>query len=148
MEIRKAKLKDINIILRYFNLLRKYESKFDKTVKFNERLVKKKILKALADKDVAYFIAYSNKEAVGCAEVYMKNKYAVISSAFVHLSSRGKGIGAAIFGAILKLAKRKRAKALKLQVYRKNYNAIGRWKKLGFKITKSTRKFVVMNKRL
>ncbi len=137
MKIRKAALKDIKTVLKFQNLLNKYESKFAKF-----KINKNKTLKALKDKNVAYFIAYS-KEPVGCAEVYLKGNSAIMSGTFILPKFREKGFAKALFKARKSWAKNNKVKELKLKVYNKNKRAILVWNKLGYK-TQSKGKLITM----
>lgn len=137
MKIKKATLKDIKTVLKFQSLLNKYESKFAKF-----KINKNKTLKALKDKKVAYFIAYS-KEPVGCAEVYLKGKSAIMSGTFILPKFREKGLAKALFKARKSWAKNNKVKELKLKVYSKNKRAILVWSKLGYK-TQSKGKLTTM----
>ena len=148
--IKKATLKDLSTIVKFQLLLQRYESKFDKSLKLNSEVRKRfenNTKKALKNKNVAYFIAYSNKP-VGLAEVYIKNKVGILSSSYVIAKFRGKGIGKSLFNARKSWLKNKGIKRLQIKVYKENKNTIKIWNKLGYKLINQNGNCLTMEYRI
>jgi ribosomal protein S18 acetylase RimI-like enzyme len=141
MRIRKATKKDLNslFLLRY--LLAEFESKVDKSEKFNKKTANKEfrdIRRDLGNKNIYYFIALYNEILIGYSKIKIKkiNNKVIghIGADFVLEPFRGIGVGKRLMSVMLKTLKQKKIKKASLEVYRSNRLSVNVHKRLGFKI--------------
>lgn len=141
LEIRRAHKndKDLLLILRYF--LRKFESEVEKTESCTVKDInndKKILLHALNDKNVYFFIAYSDNLPTGYSKLKIKkiNNELIghIGADFVLGEFRDKGIGKKLMEAMLDILKKKKIKKISVETFKTNKLSIKAHKKLGFRI--------------
>lgn len=144
MKIRKAKLKDIPIIVKLAIDLVKYHEKFDKYFepvknvksvysKYFKNCIystKKKLLVAL---DEDRIIGYALGEISVRSPVFKKNKIGIINDMLIIKEYRRKKIANSFLKELFDWFNSKKIKNIELTVHSNNPNAISAWKKYGFK---------------
>ncbi len=143
MEIRKARVEDVNDILRLNQKLFDNEySNFDKTLDCGWPPNNKDYFKdSIKDENFISLVAVSNRKIIGYligsihkAEEYRKLKeLAEVDNTFVLEEHRGKGVGKKLFEEFLEWSKKRGIDRMKVVASSKNKKAINFYKKCGFK---------------
>lgn len=138
--IRKARLVDMPILLRYEQEVIDYERAFNEDIE-KEDAKYYNLHSLIRGKDSVVFVGEINGEIVATGYALIKeglpqfvyDKYTYLGFMYVTPKHRGKGINAKIIEAALKWSKERGIKHIRLQVYSENTSAIQAYKKLGFK---------------
>ena len=141
IKIKKASKKDKEILLLFRYLLHIFESKVEKTDKFNVKIMqqdKEVMLEALEDKKVFFLIAYYDDMPVGYSKLKIKKINNEImghgGAIFVLEAYRGLKIGKKLFEAEVNILRKKKIKKFSIEVWKSNKLSIDVHKKLGFKM--------------
>jgi len=146
VKIRKATLKDLDVLYNLNVELAKYEFRFD-PVKKKPRKKKRYIhsyedlRKKLKKKDCHFFIAEDQGKTIGFIEGCVENsppfyKYprkGNIGPTFIKKEYRNKGVGKKLVKEMLGRFKSKNIKWIQITTHAKNTKSIKFWKKMGFK---------------
>ncbi|MBW6451441.1 MAG: GNAT family N-acetyltransferase [DPANN group archaeon] len=105
---------------------------------------KQNIKKAISDNNTLYLIAYEDNKPVGFCESYIKNDVGILSSTFIILEYRNKGIVKVLFNMVLNWFNTNNVKIIKTNVYSNNIIALTVWKSMGFKEIGTDKKCVFL----
>lgn len=138
--IRKARLVDMPILLKYEQEVIDYERAFNEDIeKENAKYYNLHSLISGSDSDI--FVGEIDGEIIATGYALIKkglpqfvyDKYTYLGFMYVTPEHRGKGINAKIIEATTKWSKERGVKHIRLQVYSDNTSAIHAYEKLGFK---------------
>lgn len=141
--IRKAELKDANIVNNFLTKLIKDEKKYDTNI--NDNFVVHTFYENfIEDEQNCCLIAEYNGKIIGYLYGFVQNNGNIyiniitqLDAMFVDNEYRKLGIGNALIGEFKKWSKEKNAKYIELKVCNNNDNAISLYKKNGFKNAKT-----------
>ena len=140
MQIRKARLEDLEVLLQFEQGIIEAERPFDPSMK-TERFHYYDI-KAMLNRDDCIIVVAENKGTIigsGSARVLNGkpynnyNAYAFLGFMYVHPAFRGKGVNSLIIDALKQWANDNELSEIRLQVYSENTSAIKAYEKAGFK---------------
>ncbi|SEA89774.1 Acetyltransferase (GNAT) family protein [Flavobacterium gillisiae] len=140
INIRKARLEDLNILLEFEQGIITAERPFDPTLK-EEKINYYDIEKMITAPHIEVLIAEIDSEIVGSgyarietAKPYLNHdNYAYLGFMYTDPKHRGKGINANIIDALKKWCLSQNITELRLDVYNDNPSAIRAYEKVGFK---------------
>ena len=143
VKIRKATIKDLDILHDMHKELIEYEFEVDPLIKKSNSYysqAKKDYKAALSKRNQIFFIAESNETVLGYIygwiekppKCFIPNKRGYICDAYVKPEGRRKGVGKKLTSEIIKHFSSKDVSWIKLGVYAKNVNSVKIWRKLGF----------------
>jgi GNAT superfamily N-acetyltransferase len=140
IEIRQAKLSDLDILKKFQGKLVDFERPLDPTIK-NGDVGYYNLENKLKSSNVLFLIAEAGGKPAGCGfgEImksvkWSKHKYkGFIGMMFVEKEFRGKGIGGMIIERIVEWFRKEKINDVRLQVYEKNASAVKAYMKSGFK---------------
>ena len=140
INIRKARLEDLNILLEFEQGIITAERPFDPTLK-EEKINYYDIEKMIIAAHIEVLIAEIDSEIVGSgyarietAKPYLNHdNYAYLGFMYTDPKHRGKGINANIIDALKKWCLSQNITELRLDVYNDNPSAIRAYEKVGFK---------------
>jgi len=139
LSFRKAKIKDLSILLQFEQGVITAERPFDITLK-PEHITYYDIEKLISSKKSEVIVAVLNNEIVASAYISIKkakpylnhSKYGYLGFMYVKQEHRGKGLNGLIFEELKNWAKAKNISELRLDVYNENISAIKAYEKVGF----------------
>jgi len=141
IKIKRASIKDRDVLLLFRYLLHIFESKVERTDKFDKKVMqqdKETMLGALKNKKVFFFIAYHEDVPVGYSKVKIKKINNELmghgGAIFVLESYRGLKIGKKLFETMANVLRKNKIKKFSIEVWKSNKLSINVHKKLGFKI--------------
>lgn len=146
VKIRKASLKDLEIIYNLNIDLAKHELRFDQIRKRPQKKKRyrygyKNLREKLKKRDYRFFVVEDEGKTVGFIEgcirktpsFYKYSRKGEVGPIFVKKEYRNKGVGKKLVKEMLNWFKSKNIKWIQLTTHAKNINSIKFWKKLGFK---------------
>jgi RimJ/RimL family protein N-acetyltransferase len=140
INIRKARLEDLNILLEFEQGIITAERPFDPTLK-EGKINYYDIEKMITASHIEVLIAVIDSEIVGSgyarietAKPYLNHEnYAYLGFMYTDPKHRGKGVNANIIEALKKWCQSQNITELRLDVYNDNPSAIRAYEKVGFK---------------
>jgi ribosomal protein S18 acetylase RimI-like enzyme len=140
INIRKAKLEDLKILLEFEQGIISTERPFDLTLK-EEKINYYDIEKMITTPHIEVLVAEISSEIVGSgyarietAKPYLNhNAYAYLGFMYTHPKHRRKGINANIIKALKEWCQSQNITEMRLDVYNDNLSAIRAYEKVGFK---------------
>lgn len=140
INIRKARLEDLSILLKFEQGIISAERPFDPTLK-EDPVSYYDIEKMITAIDVEVVVAAIESEIVGSgyarietAKTYLKHdNYAYLGFMYTDPKHRGKGVNAKIIEALKEWCRSHKIIELRLDVYNDNPSAIRAYEKVGFK---------------
>jgi GNAT superfamily N-acetyltransferase len=140
INIRKAELNDLVILLEFEQGIIAAERPFDPTLK-EEKISYYNIEKMISANDVQVVVAVLNEQIIGSgyarieeAKPYLNHKlYAYLGFMYTHPSHRGKGVNALIIESLTTWVRSQDVFEMRLDVYNDNPSAIKAYEKVGFK---------------
>jgi RimJ/RimL family protein N-acetyltransferase len=140
INIRKARLEDLNILLKFEQGIITAERPFDPTLK-EGKINYYDIEKMITASHIEVLIAVIDSEIVGSgyarietAKPYLNHEnYAYLGFMYTDPKHRGKGVNANIIEALKKWCQSQNITELRLDVYNDNPSAIRAYEKVGFK---------------
>ncbi|HLS12435.1 MAG TPA: GNAT family N-acetyltransferase [Flavobacteriaceae bacterium] len=138
--IRKARLVDMPILLKYEQEVIDYERAFNEDIE-KEDAKYYNLHSLISGKDSAVFVGEIDGKIIATGYALIKeglpqfvyDEYTYLGFMYVAPEYRGKGINAKIIQAALKWSEKRGIKHVRLQVYSENNSAIKAYEKLGFK---------------
>ncbi|CAN1574924.1 WecD Histone acetyltransferase HPA2 and related acetyltransferases [Flavobacteriaceae bacterium] len=140
IQIRKATLKDLTILLEFEQGIISTERPYDTTLK-EGNINYYNIEKMISAKDVEVVVAVIDDQVIGSgyarieeAKPYLNHKlYAYLGFMFTHPDHRGKGVNALIIETLKNWIIAHNIFEMRLDVYNNNTSAIKAYEKIGFK---------------
>ncbi len=140
MQIRAARLEDLDTLLKFEQGIIEAERPFDVTLK-TEHFHYYDLKAMLNQNDCAIVVAEENGQLVGSGSVrILKGKnynnytsYAFLGFMYVDPAYRGRGVNSLIIDALKEWTKNKGLSEIRLQVYSENSSAIKAYEKVGFR---------------
>lgn len=140
INIRKARLEDLKILLEFEQGIITAERPFDPTLK-EDKINYYDIEQMITTPHIEVLVAEIRSEIVGSgyarietAKPYLNhNAYAYLGFMYTHPKHRGKGINANIIKALKEWCQSQKITELRLDVYNDNTSAIRAYEKVGFK---------------
>lgn len=150
LTIRKARLADMPILLKYEQEVIDYERQFNEDIK-KEGAKYYNLKSLITENDSAVFVGEVDGKviATGYALImeglpqFVYDEYTYLGFMYVAPEYRGKGINAKIIQAAIKWSEKRGIQHLRLQVYSENSAAIKAYEKLGFKAELQDMKLVI-----
>ena len=140
INIRKARMEDLSILLEFEQGIITAERPFDPTLK-EDPISYYNIEKMILANDIEVVVAEIGSEIVGsgyarieAAKPYLKHdNYAYLGFMYTDAKHRGKGVNAKIIEALKEWCRTHKTTELRLDVYSDNPSAIRAYEKVGFK---------------
>ena len=146
--IERAKVEDVDRISALWMCLMNDHEQFDsdffakKTLMENVEENKESLIDYISDPEKVIFVFKIDKviegfvtaqiDKLGCFEIYNDIKFCIIDDVLITSKFRGKGYGGLFFNEIEKWAKEHKASRIDLNVFARNYHAIGFFEGIGF----------------
>tara|TARA_B100000767_G_scaffold275659_1_gene314110 strand:+ start:20036 stop:20503 length:468 start_codon:yes stop_codon:yes gene_type:complete len=140
IKIRKATLKDLELLKEFEQKVIRYERAFAKNLK-QDPILYYDLKDYIGRLDVQVLVATLEGKPLGSGYAMIKDsdafktpkQFAYLGFMYVIPKQRGKGINGLIINELLKWAKEKKLVEVQLDVYAENESAINAYKKIGFK---------------
>jgi len=134
--IRKATMKDLDVLTELDLGYQKYENSLDKRIKVSTWKETKDVNKKFMKLGTLYFIAEENGISLGFIDINFRlqgqERTGVIHTLFVKKEARGKGIGRKLAQYVLKLFKKNKCTRIASFSHIANKNAQSFWRRNGF----------------
>ncbi len=142
MKIRKVNIEDYLEVINLYRQLHDAEKMFDDNL-VEELIIdenqEKKIKRRMKSRKEIFLVAEIDSKVVGLIDgfiiddIFFKEKIAYLDHICVDRNHRNKEIGTKLIKEFQKISKKKGAKYVKLNAFKKNINAIKLYEKFGFK---------------